>query len=98
MSESPARQSMDRVLHINDYPIDAGGGAEVMMARTIALLRERGLRVDTFTSADLPDAQRTAWRYLDNASARHALAETLARLQPSVVHLHNFYHVLSPSL
>jgi glycosyltransferase involved in cell wall biosynthesis len=89
---------MDRVLHINDYPLDAGGGAEVMMARTIALLRERGLHVDIFTCADLSDSRRTAWRYIDNASARQALATTLAKLQPSVVHLHNFYHILSPSI
>ena len=69
---------MERILHINDYPIDAGGGAEVVMARTIALLRQRGLHVDTFTSADLGNARRTPWRYVDNGNAREMLAEMLA--------------------
>jgi glycosyltransferase involved in cell wall biosynthesis len=89
---------MDRVLHVNDYPADAGGGAEIVMERTVALLRQHGVTTDTFTSADLGPAWRTPWRYVDNAHARRALAEKLTAFRPDVVHLHNFYHVLSPGI
>lgn len=89
---------MLRVLHINDYPTDAGGGAEIVMARTVALLRQHGVTADTFTSADLGPAGRTPWRYIDNALARRTLADKLAAFEPDVVHLHNVYHVLSPGI
>jgi glycosyltransferase involved in cell wall biosynthesis len=89
---------MTNVLHINDYPIEAGGGAEVVMARTIALLRERGLAVETFTSADLADHTVRPLRYIDHAGARRALAAKLEAFRPEVVHLHNYYHVLSPGI
>ena len=89
---------MPRVLHINDYPIDAGGGAEVVMRQMVVLLRQGGVNVETFTCADLPDPRRTPLRYLHNTMARRALAERLANFQPDVVHLHNWYHVLSPGI
>jgi glycosyltransferase involved in cell wall biosynthesis len=89
---------MERVLHINDYPPDAGGGAEVIMNRSVSLLRERGVEVDVFTSADLPDSSITPMGYLDNASARRALDAKLRAFEPDVVHLHNWYHVLSPGI
>ena len=89
---------MQRVLHINDYPIDAGGGAEVVMSRTIALLREHGFTVETFTCGDLEDPRRSPWRYIDNVHARNALAAKLYAFRPEVVHLHNYYHLLSPAI
>ena len=89
---------MERVLHINDYPADAGGGAEIVMGRTIAISRRHGFTTGTFTSADLGPAPLTPWRYIDNATARQALADKLTAFRPDVVHLHNFYHVLSPGI
>lgn len=89
---------MLKVLQVNDYPPGPGGGAEVLLARTVALLREQGAAVEVFSAADLPDARRTVRRYLDNPIARHALAARLEALRPDVVHLHNFYHVLSPGV
>ena len=65
---------MERILHINDYPVDAGGGAEVVLRHTIGLLRQQRLLVETFTGAQLADARPTALRYVDNAEARRALA------------------------
>jgi glycosyltransferase involved in cell wall biosynthesis len=87
-----------RVLHVNDYPVEAGGGAEVLLARTLALLRAAGVEAGVFTSADLPDARLSARRYVDNPVARRALRHTLHAFRPDVVHLHNFYHVLSPGI
>src|SRR5690242_19567928 len=89
---------MDKVLHINDYPPEAGSGAEVVMAHTLALLRDRGLTVETFTCDDVPDLRRTALNYIDATDVRRALASRLEQFRPDVVHLHNFYHVLSPGI
>ena len=71
---------------------------EVILRQTMELLQARGLRVETFTSADLPDPRRTALRYVQNSVAAEALAERLERFRPDVVHLHNYYHILSPSI
>ncbi len=89
---------MSRVLHINDYPIETGGGAEVVMRATIALLQANGILVETFTSADLADAGRTPLRYVYNPRALGALAVKLEAYRPDVVHLHNYYHLLSPGI
>jgi glycosyltransferase involved in cell wall biosynthesis len=87
---------MKRVLHINDFA--SGGGAEVVMAQTVDLLRASGWQVDVFTSQDLHDRRLTPLRYLDNLVARRALAARLTAFQPDVVHLHNYYHLLSPGI
>jgi glycosyltransferase involved in cell wall biosynthesis len=89
---------MKRVLHVNDYAPDALGGAEVVMTRTADLLRAAGYDVRTFTAADLPDRRLSAIRYLDNRVARRALAKVLDTFRPAVVHLHNYYHLLSPGI
>jgi glycosyltransferase involved in cell wall biosynthesis len=89
---------MRRVLHVNDYPADDLGGTEVLMARSIALLRAAGWDARPFTRADLPDQRLTARRYLNNRVARTALRRTLADFQPEAVHIHNYYHVLSPGV
>ena len=89
---------MRRVLHVNDYPADDLGGTEVLMARTLTLLRAAGWDARPFTRADLPDQRLNPLRYLDNRVARAALRRTLAEFQPEVVHVHNYYHVLSPGV
>ena len=89
---------MRRVLHVNDYPGGTFGGAEVLMTRTIDLLRNAGWDARSFTQSDLPDQRLTARRYLNNRVARRALRRTLDEFTPDVVHLHNFYHVLSPGI
>ena len=89
---------MVKVLHINDDSPRTGGGAEVMMSRTIALLRARGVVVETFTRDDLPVTSRTPLRYVDNRHARTALAAKLRAFRPSIIHLHNYYHILSPGI
>jgi len=89
---------MRRVLHVNDRSPDSLGGAEVLMARTCGLLRDTGWDVRTFTEADLPDRRLTARRYLSNPVACAALSKVLADFRPEVVHLHNYYHILSPAI
>lgn len=89
---------MRRVLHVNDRSPDSLGGAEVLMARTCELLREANWQVRTFSEADLPDRRLTARRYLSNPAACSALEKVLAEFRPDVVHLHNYYHLLSPAI
>ncbi len=89
---------MRRVLHVNDRSPDSLGGAEVLMARTCGLLNDAGWQVRTFSETDLPDRRRTACRYLSNSVACSALAKILADFRPDVVHLHNYYHLLSPAI
>lgn len=68
------------------------------MHLTVRLLRQRGLEVDVFTGADVPGLRRTPLGYLSSAAARRALARRVEAFRPDVVHLHNFYHVLSPGI
>ncbi|MBX9678356.1 MAG: glycosyltransferase [Gemmataceae bacterium] len=89
---------MPRVLHVNDFPLCFGGGTEVIARRTIELLEKTGWDTRIFTSADLPDEGVTARRYLSNPIAALELTRTLEAFRPDVVHLHNFYHRLSPSV
>lgn len=85
-----------RVLHVNDYP--EGGGAEQIARQTVAGLNERGVDASLWTSADVPGHRRSAISYVANRRARGALARQLSQQRPDVVHLHNFYHELSPSI
>lgn len=85
-----------RVLHVNDYR--TAGGAERVMDQTVALLRERGHEVETFTIDDVPGHRLTAWGYIYSRHTRRVLSHAIARFKPDVVHLHNYYHALSPSI
>ena len=89
---------MRRVLHVNDYPADDLGGTEVLMARTLGLLRAARWDARPFTRSDLPDPKLTALRYINNRVARLTLRRTLDEFRPDVVHLHNYYHHLSPGV
>jgi glycosyltransferase involved in cell wall biosynthesis len=85
-----------KVLHVNDYAVR--GGAEVLIETTLALLREHGVDAQRFTIDDVPNHRRTARSYISNRAAADALCERLNHFRPDVVHLHNFYHELSPGV
>ena len=93
-------ETIVRVLHVNDYPLDhpAAGGAERLAVRAVELQRERGHDVHLFTGGDLRDTRRTPVRYIDNLHARESLRRALHAFSPDVVHLHNIYHLLSPGV
>ena len=84
------------VLHVNDYK--AVGGAERVMEQTVALLRSRGIRASTFTAEDIPGHRLTPWGYVYSTHARRVFVAAADELKPDVVHLHNYYHTLSPSI
>lgn len=87
---------MTCVLHINDYR--GGGGAEVVIETTIRLLAERGVHAELFTIEEVPGHRRSGASYLRNRRAMAALRLRLERVKPDIVHLHNFYHELSPAI
>lgn len=87
---------MLRVLHINDYR--EAGGAEVLVDLLVTLERDYSIDATLFTSEDVPHHRRTPWTYLSNRRACIALREKLASFSPRVVHLHNWYHELSPAI
>ncbi len=85
-----------RVLHVNDYR--SSGGCEVVVEMTMSLLQSRGVEVDLFTADDVEGHRPAPLGYIDSSVCKKALAERLAAYQPDVIHLHNFYHVLSPGI
>jgi len=84
-----------RILQVNDYA--TGGGAEVLMQRTADLLSQRGHEVRVFTG-DGAGLTRTAWTYVANRAACRGLRRVLDEFRPDVVHFHNVYHLLSPTV
>ena len=88
-----------KVLQVNDYRCGKGvGGCEVVMETTVSLLRAAGIDVEVFTSDDVESVRPTPLSYIDSRRCGRALARVMARFRPDVVHLHNFYHVLSPGI
>lgn len=85
-----------KILHVNDYAY--AGGCEVLMNNTVNWLRQRGLDVEIFTGDEVTDLRKTPWSYIDSRQCRRALARKLESFKPDIVHLHNFYHVLSPGI
>lgn len=87
---------MAEVLHVNDYR--EAGGAEILTGRLIELQRARGMDAQLFTIEQVMGFARTPSGYIDSLRCRRAFRETLRTHAPRVVHLHNFYHVLSPGI
>lgn len=85
-----------KVLHVNDYTQQ--GGAEVVLHRTVQGLADRGCTTDLFTADDVRGYRITPLRYVDSAPCRRGLRARLDAFRPDVVHLHNFYHLLSPGI
>jgi hypothetical protein len=85
-----------RILLINDYR--RKGGCEVLLDATIVRLRNAGHDVSLFTSEDVPAHRRHALGYVDSRRCRSALRRRIEAFRPELVHLHNFYHELSPGV
>lgn len=84
-----------RVLLVNDY--EHKGGAEVVMQAQRKALASAGHAVEIF-AGDRVGLRRTPWSYIDSSRARKELRSKLRAFDPDVVHLHNFYHLLSPGI
>ena len=79
------------------------GGEDAVVAAEHALLAAHGHEVALFTASNEAvggalSRLKVAWRAPYSAAARDALAARIAAFSPDVVHVHNFFPLLTPSL
>lgn len=91
-----------RVLQVHNYYQQSGGEDGVVEAER-SMLAQNGWEVqqhvvhnDDIVTAF--DQLKTAWRLVYSDGAKRALAEQLAARRPDVVHVHNFFPRLTPSV
>jgi len=88
-----------RLLFVNDFL--SGGGAEVVMHQLKAGLEALSppWTVRIFSAGETPAVQAgNPLSYLYSWGARRRLARMLREFNPDVVHVLNYYHLLSPSV
>jgi glycosyltransferase involved in cell wall biosynthesis len=85
-----------RVLSINDYS-PPSGGAEIIWRQTHELLLESGVDSKLFAADEVVE-RRMPWSYLYSTRVAAALRAEVTAWRPDIVHLHNFYHLCSPSI
>jgi glycosyltransferase involved in cell wall biosynthesis len=96
-----AERSM-RVLMIHNFYQIPGGEDSIVQAE-FAMLRNNGIEVDLFSVTNDTIKGRlgqlkASVQVVYNPLARRALARKLAAFTPDVVHIHNFFPLLSPSV
>ena len=79
------------------------GGEDAVVRGEMALLRDHGhdlslLDADNQTIRSLGAKVRTATSAAYSGAAATAVAEELARVQPDIVHVHNFFPLLTPAV
>jgi glycosyltransferase involved in cell wall biosynthesis len=88
------------VLH-NHY--QHAGGEDVAVANESDLLATRGHEVKVYTVSNTVvrtawDKARVAWQVPYSTASRRQVAEEIDRFRPDVVHVHNFFPLLTPSV
>jgi glycosyltransferase involved in cell wall biosynthesis len=98
-------QSLRVLIAHNWYRTEQPSGENNVVAAEVALLREAGHHVDLFerrsddiSGFSLPRKALVPAAVPWNPSARKALADRLRRERPDVVHVHNTFPMLSPSI
>jgi glycosyltransferase involved in cell wall biosynthesis len=91
-----------RVLMIHNF-YQIPGGEDGIVRAEISMLKENGVEVDLFSvTNDVINGRlarvRAAIQVVYNPLSRRALAQKLAAYTPDVVHIHNFFPLLSPSV
>ena len=91
-----------RVLLAHNY-YQQTGGEDAVVAAEQALLRRQGHEVGLFSItndeiASLLAKLMAAWQAPYSVAAKDRLARELARHRPDVVHVHNFFPLLTPSI
>ncbi len=79
------------------------GGEDAVVANERSLLASRGHEVRLFSVSNVAingawAKLRTAWRAPYSRDARMRMAEVIADFAPDVVHVHNFFPTLTPSI
>jgi glycosyltransferase involved in cell wall biosynthesis len=91
-----------RVLLVHNY-YQIPGGEDSVVREELSMLRKNGVDVELFSVSndDIRGASgkiATALGVVYSPRARRALAKKLAEFLPDVVHVHNFFPLLSPSI
>ena len=71
-----------------------GGGAEAVFRDTLKASTDAGFLTDYF----VPEQKTGAFSYIFSLKNYRHLKKKLTTFRPDVVHLHNYYHFLSPSV
>lgn len=91
-----------RVLMVHNRYQQAGGEDSVF-ANEVSLLRNGGCQVEVLEVSNrsisgVAAQIATALRVVSNSSGRLLMSDMLARTQPDIVHVHNFFPQLSPAV
>lgn len=86
---------MKKVLMINDYT--TGGGAEIIFNQTIKLLEQK-YSIEVYTGDYNNYNKKNPLSYIYNFFHKTHLSKHLYQFKPEIIHLHNYYHILSPSI
>lgn len=87
-----------RILYVNDYL--SGGGAEVVLNQLIEMIPKEGsFQTDIFYAYKINSRMKgNPFSYVYSLRYRRELKAKLESFRPCVIHLLNYYHVLSPSV
>lgn len=85
-----------KTLLVNDYY--EGGGAESVFRATYSLLKSLDYEVDFFVGEKEIRKPSGIFSYISNKNTAISLEQKLESFQPTVVHIHNFYHFISGSI
>ncbi len=91
-----------RVLIVHNF-YQIPGGEDAIVREELSLLRRNGVDVDLFSATNSDIRGRlggiaAALQVVYSPRARRAISKKLATFLPDVVHIHNFFPLLSPSI
>jgi len=91
-----------RILQLHNH-YQQSGGEDAVVASERSLLAKHGhdTRIYTLSSGDihgLLKKLKTAWQVQYSIESRNMVVEELLRYKPDVVHVHNFFPLLTPSI
>ncbi len=90
-------RSVKRILFINDYK--SGGGAEVVLGQLIKGLKTKGFEAELFYGTERNEPKKgNPFSYIYSFYYKQKLKKVLAEFKPNIVHLLNYYHILTPSV
>lgn len=81
-----------KVLHVSDEI--SGGGAESVFRDTIKASQDNGDETDFFVS----EKKRNIFSYVFSLRNFFLIKKKLNAFKPNVIHIHNYYHYLTPSI
>src|SRR6266705_1458822 len=91
-----------RILLVHNF-YQIPGGEDSVVQEELSMLARNGIDVDLFaaTNDKIKGLRRnitTALQVIYNQNARRALARKIREFLPDLVHIHNFFPLLSPSI